>query len=51
MKRPVSASADNSEIQDLLSIEIWQDEDTTLTMLFDEEHGLAEKILQEQFAT
>lgn len=50
-KRPVSASADNSEIQDLISIEIEQDEDTTLTMLFDEEHGLAEKILQEQFAT
>ena len=50
-KRPVSASADNSEIQDLKSIEISQDEDTTLTMLFDEEHGLAEKILQEQFAT
>ena len=50
-KRPVSASADNSEIQDLISIEISQNEDTTLTMLFDEEHGLAEKILQEQFAT
>jgi len=51
LKRPVSASADNSEIQDLISIEIEEDEDTTLTMLFDEEHGLAEKILQEQFAT
>jgi len=50
-KRPVSASADNSEIQDLISIEIEQNEDTTLTMLFDEDHGLAEKILQEQFAT
>lgn len=50
-KRPVSASADNSEIQDLISIEIEQDEETTLTMLFDEDHGLAEKILQEQFAT
>lgn len=50
-KRPVSASADNSEIQDLISIEIEEDENTTLTMLFDEEHGLAEKILQEQFAT
>ena len=50
-KRPVSASADNSEIQNLLSIEIEQDEGTTLTMLFDEDHGLAEKILQEQFAT
>lgn len=50
-KRPVSASADNSEIQNLISVEIEQDESTTLTMLFDEDHGLAEKILQEQFAT
>lgn len=50
-KRPVSASADNSEIQNLISIEIEQDEETTLTLLFDEDHGLAEKILQEQFAT
>lgn len=50
-KRPVSASADNSEIQDLISIEIQQDESKTLTLLFDKDHGLAEKILQEQFAT
>ncbi len=50
-KRPVSASADNSEIQNLVSIEIEQDEESTLSLLFDEDHGLAEKILQEQFAT
>ncbi len=50
-KRPVSASADNSEIQNLISIEIEQDMNTTLTLLFDADHGLAEKILQEQFAT
>jgi len=51
VKRPVSASADNSEIQDLISIEILQDVETTLPLLFDEDHGLAEKILQEQFST
>ncbi len=50
-QRPVSASADNSEIQDLISVEIEQDTSTSLTLLFDEDHGLAEKILQEQFAT
>lgn len=50
-KRPVSASADNSEIRDLVSIEIEQDTKTTLTLLFDEHHALDEKILQEQFAT
>ncbi|WP_427450434.1 NAD kinase [Litorimonas sp. WD9-15] len=51
VKRPVSASADNSDIRDVRSIEIEQDRETTLTLLFDEQHGLDEKILQEQFAT
>lgn len=50
-KRPVSASADNSDVRNVVSVEIEQDRDTTLTLLFDEHHGLDEKILQEQFAT
>jgi NAD+ kinase len=50
-KRPVSASADNSDVRDILSVEISQDHGTTLNMLFDAHHGLDEKILQEQFAT
>jgi len=50
-KRPVSASADNSDIRNVISVEIEQDRDTTLTLLFDEHHALDEKILQEQFAT
>lgn len=50
-KRPVSASADNTDIRNVLTVDIEQDRDTTLTLLFDEHHGLDEKILQEQFAT
>ena len=48
-KRPVSASADNSDIRDVTSVTIEQDKDTSLTLLFDADHGLDEKILQEQF--
>jgi len=50
-KRPVSASADNSDIRDVTSLEIEQDRDTTITLLYDKDHGLDEKIIQEQFAT
>ena len=51
LKRPVSASADNSDVRHVTSIEIEEDRETTLTLLFDKDHGLDEKILQEQFAT
>ena len=50
VKRPVAASADNMEIRDITHVKIWQDHDTSLTLLFDKEHGLGEKILREQFA-
>ena len=49
-KRPVSASADNSDIRNVLSVTIEQDLDISLTLLFDPDHGLDEKILREQFA-
>jgi len=49
-KRPLSASADNSDIRDVLSVTIEQDLETELTLLFDADHGLDEKILREQFA-
>jgi len=49
-KRPLSASADNSDIRDVLSITIEQDISSELTLLFDADHGLDEKILREQFA-
>lgn len=49
-KRPVAASADNQEIRDIEKVIIEQDNETSLTLLFDPAHGLDEKILREQFA-
>ena len=48
-KRPVSATADSQEIRHVTRVEIFQDPKTTLNLLFDSEHGLDEKVLQEQF--
>lgn len=50
-KRPVSATADNIEYRDITRVAIEQDTYTSLTLLFDPDHGLDEKILREQFAT
>lgn len=48
-KRPVSASADNSEIRSVTSVTVEQDGETSLTLLFDADHALDEKMLREQF--
>jgi NAD+ kinase len=50
-KRPVSATADNIEYRDIMQVAVEQDIGTALTLLFDPDHGLSEKILREQFAT
>ena len=49
-KRPVAASADNMEIRNITHVKISQDKETSLTLLFDKEQGLSEKILREQFS-
>jgi len=49
-KRPVSASADQTEVEDVVSLTVSQAEDKAVTMLFDEGHSLNERILREQFA-
>lgn len=48
-KRPVSAVADSFEVRDVRSVEIAEDPNTSLTVLFDPEHSLEERILKEQF--
>jgi NAD+ kinase len=48
-KRPVSAVADYTEIRDVMEVEVWEDRDITLTLLFDPEHNMEERILKEQF--
>ncbi len=48
-KRPVSAVADHIEVRDVSIVDIAEDRSITLTMLFDAEHSLHERILAEQF--
>lgn len=49
--RPVSAVADQSEVRDVARVEIRLDRQRSLTLLFDPEHALDERIAMEQFAT
>lgn len=49
-KRPVSAVADSTEIRDIVSVEITEDHETQLNLLFDPDQNLSERILKEQFA-
>lgn len=48
-KRPVSATADSTEIRDVISVEIKQADSAGCTLLFDPDHNLEERILKEQF--
>jgi NAD+ kinase len=48
-KRPVSATADFNEIRDVHEVVVTQDDSVSLTLLFDPEHHLDERILREQF--
>ena len=48
-KRPVSAVADQREIRDIAQIEVALDRSRALTLLFDPEHALDDRIAMEQF--
>jgi NAD+ kinase len=48
-KRPVSAVADYTEVRDVLSVAVRETREIVLTMLFDPEHNLEERVLKEQF--
>lgn len=48
-KRPVSATADSTEIRDVVEVRIRQSPERTVRLLFDPEHNLEERILAEQF--
>jgi len=47
--RPVSAVADNKEFREVVRVEVEEASDITLTMLFDQDRNLTERILTEQF--
>ena len=48
-KRPIGASGDSMEVEDVASVTITQDPDTALTLLFDQGESLHERVLREQF--
>ena len=49
--RPVSAVADQVEVREVARVEVTLDRERSLTLLFDPEHALDERIAMEQFAT
>nr|WP_319388637.1 NAD kinase [uncultured Cohaesibacter sp.] len=48
-KRPLSAVADHAEIRSVLEVEISESREKSCKIMFDPEHGWAERILTEQF--
>jgi NAD+ kinase len=48
-KRPVAAVADYTEVRDVRRVEVREDRSVALTLLFDPDHGLSERIIAEQF--
>jgi NAD+ kinase len=51
VKRPVSAVADQLEVRDVETVEVCVDPGQALTLLFDPEHALDERITMEQFSS
>lgn len=49
VKRPVSVTADSHETRDVVEVRIVQSADRPVTLLYDPEHNLEERILNEQF--
>jgi NAD+ kinase len=49
--RPVSAVADQFEVRDVAQVDVTLDRSAELTLLFDPEHALDERIAMEQFLT
>jgi len=50
-KRPVSATADFTEVRDVLTVDVRETRDVAKIILFDPEHNLEERVLKEQFQT
>jgi len=49
-KRPVAAAADSVDVTNVVKVTVTEATDIELTLLFDPEHDLEERILKEQFA-
>jgi NAD+ kinase len=48
-KRSVSATADAHEVRNVVSVDVFQDKSMALKLMFDPDHSLEERILNEQF--
>lgn len=48
-KRPVAAVADFTEVRDVVSVAVSEDRSVSVTLLFDPDQGLSERIIAEQF--
>ena len=48
-KRPTAAVADFTEVRDIVSVAVSEDRSVTVTVLFDPDQGLSERIIAEQF--
>ncbi len=48
-KRPVNAVADDTEARDVVAVDVAEDRTISLTLLFDPDHPLEERVLREQF--
>ncbi len=48
-KRPVAAVADFTEVRDVVSVAVREDRDVRVSVLFDPDQGLSERIIAEQF--
>jgi len=48
-KRPLSAVADFTEVRDVVSVSVHEQQKTSIKLLFDPEHNLEERIIKEQF--
>jgi NAD+ kinase len=50
-KRPVLAVADSKEVRNAVRVEVEESQEHELTLLYDPQHNLEERIVSEQFAT
>ncbi|MDZ4730961.1 MAG: NAD kinase [Xanthomonadales bacterium] len=48
-KRPVSATADAQEVRNVLAVDVYEEKTIRLKLMFDPDHSLEDRILNEQF--
>lgn len=48
-KRPVSATADAQEVRNVVSVDVYEEQTIRLKLMFDPDHSLEDRILNEQF--